>query len=317
MPDVLTTSSTGVGAGLVQDAYDRLVEFDLRSQPLIRSVADKRPGQQAMPGDTVTLQIYNDLAPATSELTETADVDSVLVPDTQKVQIVIKEFGNVIKNTRKLRKTSLAEVDPAVANIIAYNQADSIDIVAETTLRGGTNVVRANGGSLLSNSGTVGAVAAGDTLSADHIRLGVTRLRGRSAMGRRGSLYHGLVHPDVSYDLRRATGAADWRAPHNYVDPNNIYAGEIGEFEGAYFVESPRLYSATDGATSRRVFRGYLVGKQALAEAVVEEPHTVISPVTDHLERFKPIGWYGLLGFALYRQNALIRLETSSSITAS
>jgi len=314
---VNTTSTTGLGIGVVQDAYDRLVEFDLRSQPLIRSVADKRPGKQAMPGDTVTLQIFKDLAPATTELVETTDVNAVLVPDTDKVTITIREFGNVIRNTRKLRKTALTEVDPAVANIIAYNQADSIDIVAETTLRGGTNVVRANAATLFSNGGTTGAIAAGDTLSADHIRLAVTRLRGRNAMGRRGAMYHALVHPDVSYDLRRQTGDQNWRTPHNYVDTQHIYAGEIGEFEGAYFVESPRLFSATDGATSRRVFRGYIVGKQALAEAVVEEPHVVMSPVTDHLNRFQPIGWYGLLGFAIYRQNALVRLETSSSITAS
>lgn len=314
---VNTTSTTGLGIGVVQDAYDRLVEFDLRSQPLIRSVADKRPGKQAMPGDTVTLQIFKDLSPATTELTETTDVNAVLVPDTDKVQIVIREFGNVIRNTRKLRKTALTEVDPAVANIIAYNQADSIDIVAETTLRGGTNVVRSNAGTLGSNTGTTGAIAAGDTLTADHIRLAVTRLRGRNAMGRRGAMYHAIVHPDVSYDLRRATGDQNWRAPHNYVDTQHIYAGEIGEFEGAYFVESPRCFSATDGATSRRVFRGYIVGKQALAEAVVEEPRVVMSPVTDHLNRFQPIGWYGLLGFAIYRQNALVRLETSSSITAS
>jgi hypothetical protein len=30
-------------AGLVQKAYDRLLDFALRSEPLIRSVADKRP----------------------------------------------------------------------------------------------------------------------------------------------------------------------------------------------------------------------------------------------------------------------------------
>ena len=34
---------TAGGAGLVQKAYDRLLEFALRSEPLIRSVADKRP----------------------------------------------------------------------------------------------------------------------------------------------------------------------------------------------------------------------------------------------------------------------------------
>ncbi len=34
-------------------------------------------------------------------------------------------------------------VDPAIANIIAYNLADSIDAVAMTALRGGTNVIYA------------------------------------------------------------------------------------------------------------------------------------------------------------------------------
>jgi hypothetical protein len=33
------------------------------------------------------------------------------------------------------------------------------------------------------------------------------------------------------------------------------------------------------------------------------------------LMRFRPIGWYGVLGFAIYRQEALYRLESNSSIT--
>lgn len=43
MADVLTTTS--VMSNLVQTAYDRLVEFALRSEPLFRSIADKRPAQ--------------------------------------------------------------------------------------------------------------------------------------------------------------------------------------------------------------------------------------------------------------------------------
>jgi hypothetical protein len=38
-----------VAAGLVQKAYDRLLEFALRSEPLIRSVADKRPAKSINP----------------------------------------------------------------------------------------------------------------------------------------------------------------------------------------------------------------------------------------------------------------------------
>lgn len=41
--DVLT--STTVMANLVQTAYDKLVEFALRSEPLFREVADKKPAQ--------------------------------------------------------------------------------------------------------------------------------------------------------------------------------------------------------------------------------------------------------------------------------
>ena len=65
-----------------------------------------------------------------------------------------------------------------------------------------------------------------------------------------------------------------------------------------------------------RVFDTILCGQQALAEAVAEEPHIVIGNVTDKLMRFRPMGWYGVLGFARYREEALYRLETSSSIAA-
>jgi hypothetical protein len=64
-------------AGLVQAAYDRLLEFALRSEPLIRSVADKTPARQSIPGSTVTLQRYVDLAANTTALTETTDPDAV------------------------------------------------------------------------------------------------------------------------------------------------------------------------------------------------------------------------------------------------
>jgi len=53
-----------------------------------------------------------------------------------------------------------------------------------------------------------------------------------------------------------------------------------------------------------------------MAEAVAEEPHIVIGNVTDKLMRFRPMGWYGVLGFSIYRDEALYRIETGSSIAA-
>ena len=65
-----------------------------------------------------------------------------------------------------------------------------------------------------------------------------------------------------------------------------------------------------------RVFDTIVCGSQAMAEAVAEEPHVVIGNVTDKLMRFRPMGWYGVLGFAVYRDEALYRITSGSSIAA-
>src|SRR5512139_97086 len=302
-------------ANLVQTAYDRMVEFALRSQPLFRSVADKRPAQQAMPGSSVVLELYQDLAQQTALLNETVDPDAVAIGNPTTVPITLNEYGNAVLVTRKLDLFSLSDIDPAVANIVAYNLADSVDEVVQTVLRGGTQVIRRNAGTLIYNGGTTAAVAAGDIFNSAAVRLAVAKLRTQKVWPRKGSLYWCGIHPEVSHDLRAETGSAAWRDPHNYSAPGNIWAGEIGSYEGAYFIETPRAFSALDGpGGTGRVFRSYFAGQQALAEAVAEEFHVVVGPVVDKLMRQRPIGWYGVAGWSIYRQEALIRVETSSSI---
>jgi N4-gp56 family major capsid protein len=308
------TSSTGNlagtagAAGIVQKAYDRLLEFALRSEPLIRSVADKRPAKQAIPGSTVVLQIHQDLTEQTTALTESTERDSVAISVPTSVTITLAEYGNSVLVTRALELFSLADVDPAIANIIAFNLAGSIDTVAQTELRQGTNVIY--GGDATATD----EIVAADTITSANLRKAVAKLRAGKSVARKGSMYWCGIHPEVSHDLRAETGAGGWRLPHEYNSNENIWAGEIGSYEGAYFVESSRMHTATDGASSAKVYRTILAGQQALAEAVAEEPHTVIGPVIDHLMRFRPMGWYGVLGFKRYREEALYRIESGSSI---
>jgi N4-gp56 family major capsid protein len=310
-----TTGSSSLGgtagaAGLVQKAYDRLLEFALRSEPLIRSVADKRPTNQSTPGSTVVLQRYVDLSTATTALTENDDVDAVAMSTPTSVTITLAEYGNSVLVTRALELFSLADVDPAIANIIAFNLADSIDSVAMTELRGGSNVIYS--GSTATSTATITAAA---TISSANIRRAVAKLRANKSVARKGSLYWAGIHPEISHDLRAETGSAGWLLPNQYGSAQDrIWAGEIGQYEGAYFVESARLYNATDGSGSARNYRTIICGQQALAEAVAEEPHVVIGPVVDRLMRHRPMGWYGVLGFKRYREEALFRIESGSSI---
>lgn len=307
-----TLGGTAGGAGLVQTAYDRLLEFALRSEPLIRSVADKRPAKQAIPGSTVVLQLYADLVAQSTALTEATERDSVAIGTPTSVTITLAEYGNSVLVTRALELFSLADVDPAIANIIAFNLADSIDAVAMAELRGGTNVIYS--GSTATSTATITAAA---TISSANIRRAVAKLRSGKAVARKGPLYWCGIHPEVSHDLRAETGSAGWLLPNQYGSAQDrIWAGEIGTYEGAYFVESARLYNATDGASSARNYRTIIAGQQAMAEAVAEEPHVVIGPVIDQLMRFRPMGWYGVLGFKRYREAALYRIESGSSIAS-
>jgi N4-gp56 family major capsid protein len=194
--------------------------------------------------------------------------------------------------------------------------ADSIDEIVQTELRGGTNVRYGSAGS--SDPTATNEIAAEDTISAADIRFAVAKLRAANAVARKGSLYWCAIHPEVSHDLRAETGTASWRQPHENVDTAGIYAGEIGTFEGVAFIESPRLPNSQAGAgsgtTQTRVYDTFVMGQQALAEAIAEEPHTVVGPVTDKLMRLRPLGWYAVAGWSLYRPDSLYRIQTASSV---
>lgn len=308
------TAASGV-TNLVQTAYDKYIQFALRSEPMFRSFADVRPVDVTAPGSSVVFQRYADLSAATTALTETTDPDSVAVSNTTTVSVTLYEYGNAVLVTEKLALESLSDVDPAIAELIAWNMRDSLDQLARAKMIAGTNVVYANNGAVDTTgpTNTVGTTA--DTIRSTYIRYITAKLRANSAIPFDGGYFTGIIHPDVSADLRAETGTAAWRDPHVYAENanSNLWAGEAGVFEGVRFIESPRTYFATDGASSAKVHRSLIFGRQALAEAVAREPGVVIGPVTDKLMRARPIGWKGLLGWNVYRDEALYRLETSST----
>lgn len=303
-------TDTTAMSNLVKAAYDRYVEFALRSQPLFRNLADKRPVQQAMPGSSVIFSLYQDMAAATSTLSEAVDPDAVAVANTTNVTVTLNEYGNVVLETKKLGEFAFSDVDPAIANLVAYNMADSIDRVVVNTLIGGTNVFY-GGDATATNE-----IVAGDVITGSLLRKSVAKLRAGNSVPREGMLYAAYMHPEVAHDLRSESGALSFEDIRKYTDPNvgNILNATTGVYGGAYVVETPRAYTATDGAASAKVYRTIIAGQQALAEATAVEPGIVQGPIVDKLMRARPLGWYSLQGWSIYRQDSLYRLETGSSI---
>ena len=307
-----TGSFTGTSdiSNLVKAAYDQYVRMALRSIPVMRSLADVKPVQQAMPGSSVVFSIYSDLAQATSTLTETLDVSSIALGNPSQVTVTLNEYGSAVTTTKKLNLTSFNDVDAALADIIAYNAADSIDSVVATVLTGGTNVIY--GG----NATTTNTIDSADTISVADIRNAVTELRTNKALPRLGELYAAYLHPRQAADLRAESGTGGFQDIVKYTDnvSKTIIPGSVGVIEGAFVVETPRVpYAANTNSPAVNVYKAVVAGREALAEAMGQDINTVIGPEIDALRRFRTIGLYYFCGFARLREAALYRIETSAS----
>tara|TARA_Y100000758_G_C16021018_1_gene411149 strand:- start:175 stop:1119 length:945 start_codon:yes stop_codon:yes gene_type:complete len=300
----------------VKTAFDQTAYFALRSQPLFEMIADVRSTAQSHNGSGVQFTFYADMAQATTALTEATDVTAVALTDSA-VTVTLAEYGNAVITTAKVRGTSFLNVDADAANIVGYNMADSMDKIVSDIANAGTNVSYSGG------AANRGAITTGDEYTAADGRKAVAQLRTRNAPGWENGNYMAIIHPDVSYDLRSDTTVTDVIQYQLYQEGAPVRAGSIGTFNGIQYIENPRAGLIADGGLSTvDVYQTLICGRQALAKAFSrapgfgQEPSIVVGPVTDTLRRFNPIGWYHLVGYGIFRQACMQRVESMSSIGA-
>ena len=307
-----------------QVAFEKLAYFALRPELYFDQFADVQATNATNPGASIKFTIFNDMAAATTALSETEDVTPVAMSDSQ-VTVTLNEYGNATVTTAKLRASSFLPVDPVAANAVGYNAGLSIDTIASNVLKAGDNVIYATGGATAETTRT--GIDTDDTVTAKDVRRAVAQLRGANVPTINGN-YVGFIHPDVSYDLRSITDASGWRDSYKYTNAMPIYNGEIGMFEGVRFMESPRapiFADASNGSGSTGtidVYATLIMGAQALAKGISlggeygAQPTIVYGNITDLLKRFRPVGWKHCVGYGVFRQAALRRIESASSIGA-
>jgi N4-gp56 family major capsid protein len=312
---------------LVKTGYSRLAFTALRPELYfsLTSGTRRKPTFETNPGTTITFTGYDDLAVATTPLTETTTPDSV-APTTATKSVTITEYGNVAKSTSKLRGTSFLDmpaIDPALADLIGFNAALSYDTLARNALVAGTNVLYGTGAT------SRVTVATTSLLTSAKIRQAVALMRGLNArsfgdMGA-GGAFVAFIHPHVAVDLRQETDAGGWMIPVNYgADISRRWNGMIGRYESVEFIETPRAPMFADAGVGGvvDVYATIIVGREALSMAWSSrehgpEPTFVVGPIVDALKRFHTLGWKWLGGFGRFRDlEELYRIETSSSIGA-
>lgn len=183
-------------------------------------------------GKTIEFRKYSPLPKALTALTEG------VTPDGQKLTMsvitaTIAQYGGYVELSDILLLTAIDNNLVQATKLLGSQAGRTLDTITREVLCGGTNVIYAGGGS--SRATLIGGAGSGNNyLTVDDIKKAVRKLKKMNAPKIDGD-YVSIINQDVSYDL---TNDPEWKYPHQYVDTEHIYSGEIGRIAGCRFVET-------------------------------------------------------------------------------
>jgi N4-gp56 family major capsid protein len=319
VPNVYTTTTTLTL--LIEKALNREADWAFREMPTFRMMVDKNVGTLTNPGQPAKLVINNDLALATTALTENVDPDSVALPAPTVITVSPLEYGNATLRTLKMQELVYTNVVPDIAQTVGRNMIDSVDKLYQNVFDTGAHITTKENALYLHTGNNVDAIKTTDFLDANGAARVAAIMRTRLALPRVDGLWRAIIHPNIAYDLKRESGASantvnSWFYAHaNAGDAGPIYRGELGTFVGVRWFENAKCTKITNAnSPTASVYTSYFMGQQPLVEYVSIEPRIVVGEVTDKLRRFYPVGWYCMLNSALYRTEALELVKTSSTL---
>ena len=300
-----------LGGQFVTKAYDLAVYPSLRPELIFDQFATVRPTRLTHRGGSARFSFVDDIAEQTTPLLENIDVDSVTLTS-KALSVSMREYGTAVTTTQLLRGTSMIAMDPLVAERVGYNAGLSIDTLARTAL---------DAASITYDDSTTGTIteigASGSYLSGLLLQEAVATMQADNVRPFMGGNYVCVVSPYQAQHLKFDTTDTGWRyvtSRNEGAAGNSIYMGEIGIYEGVRIIVNNHL---TSNGTA------YFMGAEALAKVYSDapgfgpNPRVVISPVVDKLRRFATVGWYHLVGYSVFRNDALIRIKTASGLKTS
>ena len=296
-----------LGSQFVTKAYDLAVYPALRPQLIFDQFATVRASRLTHRGGSVRFSFVDDIAEQTTPLLENLDVDSVTMTS-KALSVSMNEYGTAVTTTNLLRGTSMIPIDPIAAERVGYNAGRSIDRLAKNAL----DVASVTYDDATSTSITeIGGSS--QYLNSYLLQEGVSLLEERNVRPFMSDSYVLVVSPKQAQHLKAENTNQGWRYVVSQYEGggNSIYRGEIGMYEGVRIVVNNNLGASTTA---------YLMGAEALAKVFSDapgfgpNPRTVVSPVVDKLRRFASIGWYHLVGYSVFRPEALIRVKTIGSL---
>ena len=217
-------------------------------------------------GKTIQFRRFAALDKALTALTEGVTPDGQSLSMTT-LEATVRQYGGYIQMSDILLLTAIDNNLIMATKLLGAQAGRTLDTITREVLVGGDNVQYANervSARYLLRGGNDSA-ADNDYLTVDCIRRAVRALKNANCHRIDGA-FPVIIHPDVAYDLMNDP---KWLSPHQYVDTEHMYEGEIGKIEGCRFVESTeaRIFHADDLASDSRTLsvNGAVSGKTTVS----------------------------------------------------
>lgn len=257
---------------------------------------------------SIQLTKYARLAAATTPLTETDDLTSAALSDTQ-VLLTPAEYGNVVTTTNLASLQSGGKADLAAAQIVGLNHALTLDQLAINALDAASN-------SYIIAGTAAGSVANTQVASDVFLNYFYNKLS-RASVPTINGAYAMVAHDDVIHDLRAATAVGSWVDVTKYSAPGEALKNEVGMYKGFKIIRNNNAtYADQTGAGTVDLYNSYFLGANALGKATSQTGRLVITGPFDKLGRFVNIGWYEVSQYKIVDTDGVWLGQCASSVGA-
>ena len=310
------TSASGMSAEMKTFYEKRLID---QAEPAL--VHDQFGDPYPIPangGKNIEFRKYDSLPKATTPLTEGVTPDGQTM-NVSTVTAEVKQYGGWVPITDTLQLTAIDNNIVQATKIIASQAGRTLDTIVRDVLAGGTNVIYApkigEGGAEtpVTSRATLDATC---QLTSDLIARAATQLKAMNA-DPIGTSFVGIIHPYVTYELRRDP---DWIDVHKYARPDEIYNGEIGTLHGVRFVETSeaKIWKGTGCPAGLAVFSTLILGAHAYGSTEIEGgglEHIVkqLGYGDDPLNQRASVGWKAHKTAERLVEQYMVRIESCSA----
>ena len=306
---------TNTLSGELKTFYDTELLENARVEMFYAQFA-KKQGLPANRGKTVEWRKWNTFAKATQ-------LKEGVIPTGQKFGMSsktgsINQYGTYAAISDTLELRAYDDVILGATEEMGASAAETQETLIRDALLVNTNVLYCDNittdGTFVSTPTTCATMGAGggnngadgwSLLTPDMVAKAATKLK-KDRVPTINGKYYAVVHPSVSYDLRKSSS---WIEAHKYASPEELFNGEIGELHGVRFIENtfaPILGGENYKNKSNGVtYATYFFGKDAFG-IIDPEGGALQMIVHDKSEIGGPLNQFSTIGYKFETNGATI-----------